>query len=257
VNEVALEVKNITKSFGAVRALREASFTLHHGEVLGLVGDNGAGKSTLISAIAGTVQPDSGDIFVKGVRHDIKTPSDAHKAGIETVFQSLSLIPALTIAENIFLNRELLRFERTGRFLRVMDKRKMRRLVAERLTELGLRLPPPDTKVAALSGGQRQAVAVARAIFWGRNIVLMDEPTAALGVRQTEIVLNFVDQLRNHGVAVIFVSHNMQDVLRACNRIIVLRLGSVVLEKSRSDTNGNEIVAAITGVRDSALAVSQ
>lgn len=257
MNEVALEVKNITKSFGAVRALREASFTLHHGEVLGLVGDNGAGKSTLISAIAGTVQPDSGDIFVKGVRHDIKTPSDAHKAGIETVFQSLSLIPALTIAENIFLNRELLRFERTGRFLRVMDKRKMRRLVAERLTELGLRLPPPDTKVAALSGGQRQAVAVARAIFWGRNIVLMDEPTAALGVRQTEIVLNFVDQLRNHGVAVIFVSHNMQDVLRACNRIIVLRLGSVVLEKSRSDTNGNEIVAAITGVRDSALAVSQ
>lgn len=248
MNGAALELRDIKKSFGAVRALRGVSISVRHGEVVGLVGDNGAGKSTLIAAIAGTIQPDEGDILVGGVAHQIETPADAHRAGIETVFQSLSLVPVLTIAENIFLNREVLRFGKASRLLRVMDQRKMRRLVSERMTELGLRLPPPETKVAALSGGQRQAVAIGRAVFWGSNIVLMDEPTASLGVRQTEIVLNFVDRLKNHGVAVMFVSHNMQDVLRVCDRIVVLRLGRVVLEATRSETDVNEIVAAITGV---------
>jgi ABC-type sugar transport system ATPase subunit len=248
MSDAALELRDLSKHFGAVRALRGVTFSVRRGEVVGLVGDNGAGKSTLIGAVAGTIQGVDGEIVVNGLSHQIESPADAHRAGIETVFQTLSLIPTLTIAENIFLNRELLRFGRLSRFVRVMDRGGMRRAVASRLTELGLRLPPAGTKVAALSGGQRQAVAIGRAVFWGSDIVLMDEPTAALGVRQTEIVLEFVDRLKRHDVAVVFVSHNMQDVLQVCDRIVVLRLGRVVLETERRTTNVNEIVAAITGV---------
>jgi ABC-type sugar transport system ATPase subunit len=164
--EVILELEDVHKSFGAVLALRGVDVTLRRGEVLGLVGDNGAGKSTLIGIIAGTLRPDSGRIVVDGREHINDSPADARRAGIETVFQSLLLISALDISENIYLNRELFRFGTTGRLLRWMDKRRMRRETITALEELTLRLPAPSTKVSQLSGGQRQAVAIARAIFW-------------------------------------------------------------------------------------------
>jgi len=166
---------------------------------------------------------------------------------IETVFQGLSLIPTLDIASNVFLNREEYRASRLGRAIRWMDKRRMRREVADRLSSLGLRLPPPTTKVAALSGGQRQAVAIARAAIWGGHIVVMDEPAAALGVRQTEIVLSFVERLKEHGVAVLVISHNMSHVLRVADRVVVMRLGQAVHDVRASDTSGRALVEQITG----------
>jgi ABC-type sugar transport system ATPase subunit len=248
--EPILELRDVSKTFGAVRALRGVDLELYAGEVLGLVGDNGAGKSTVINILAGTLVPDGGEIRVYGATHVNDSPADARRAGIETVFQSLRLVPALDIAENVYLNRELLRLGKAGRWLPWMNKRRMRSEAEAGLHGLGLRLPPATTKVSALSGGQRQAVAVARAVFWGSKIVLMDEPTAALGVRQTEIVLSFIERLKSHGVGVILISHNVQHVLRVCDRIAVLRLGRKVVDTPRSETSGNQLVAAITGVTE-------
>jgi ABC-type sugar transport system ATPase subunit len=188
--------------------------------VVGLVGDNGAGKTTLV-----------------GVRH----------AGVETVFRSLALIDTLSIAENIFLTRK--RFKPGLARARWMDRRRMRADVLEGFNRLGLELPAPETKVSALSGGQRQAVAIARAVLWGSHIVLMDEPNAALGVKQTEIVLSFVEELKYHGVGVVFISHNMGQVLRVSDRIAVMRLGRKVFDGLRADLTPEDLVGLITGAR--------
>jgi ABC-type sugar transport system ATPase subunit len=244
-----LEARAISKRFGAVQALSDVSLVLHAGEVLGLVGDNGAGKSTLIHILSGTIRPDDGGISVDGVDHTFDHASQAREAGIETVFQFLSLIPTLDIAENIFLQREQFGPGRVRRAMRWMDKAGMRRQVAEGLAKLGLVLPSPKTKVAALSGGQRQAVAIGRAVLWGSHIVLMDEPVAALGVRQTEIVLSFVERLKAHGIAVVFITHNMQHVLRVADRIIVLRLGKKVFDGAASAVTGSDLVSLITGAQ--------
>jgi ABC-type sugar transport system ATPase subunit len=243
-----LEVRSVSKHYGAVRALHEVSFELHRGEVIGLVGDNGAGKSTLVNVIAGALRPDGGEIALDGLSHAFETPAHARAAGVETVFQYLSIIPSLDIAENVFLNREHYRRGALGR-IRVMDKARMRNEVSEGFERLGLTLPPPSTKVAALSGGQRQAVAIARAVLWGQKIVLLDEPAAALGVKQTEIVLQFVERLKQQSVGVVFISHNMQHVLRVADRIIVLRLGEKVYDGPTGSTTANDIVALITGAR--------
>ena len=242
-----LEVRHVSKAFQAVRALRDVSFVLHEGEVLGLVGDNGAGKSTLINILAGSLQPDSGEIIVDGVSHVFETPSHARRKGIETVFQNLSLIPTLDMAENVYLGRELFAPPAVAKLLRWMDKRGMRREVEQGFAALGLSLPSTKTKVAALSGGQRQAVAIARAVLWGSRIVLLDEPTAALGVKQTEIVLSFIERLKSHGVGVIFISHNMPQVLRVADRIVVLRLGRKVFDGPRSELTSARLVAFMTG----------
>jgi ABC-type sugar transport system ATPase subunit len=244
----ALEVRGVSKHFGAVRALHEVSLELRRGEVVGLVGDNGAGKSTLINVISGALRPDRGEIALDGQTHAFETPSHARAAGIETVYQYLSIIPTLDIAENVFLNREHYRPGALGR-VRVMDKARMRREVSEGFERLGLSLPPPSTKVAARSGGQRQAVAIARAVLWGQKIVLLDEPAAALGVKQTEIVLQFVERLKRQSVGVIFISHNMQHVLRVADRIVVLRLGEKVYDGPKGSATASDIVAMITGVR--------
>jgi ABC-type sugar transport system ATPase subunit len=243
-----LEIRGISKHFGAVRALHEVSLALRRGEVVGLVGDNGAGKSTLINVISGALRPDRGEIALDGVTHAFETPSHARAAGIETVYQYLSIIPTLDIAENVFLNREQYRPGLLRRF-RVMDKGRMRREVSEGFERLGLSLPSPATKVGALSGGQRQAVAIARAVLWGQKIVLLDEPAAALGVKQTEIVLQFVERLKRESVGVIFISHNMQHVLRVADRIVVLRLGEKVYDGPTGSATASDIVAMITGVR--------
>jgi len=242
-----LELRNLKKSYGAVRALRGVSLTVHAGETLALVGDNGAGKSTLVSLISGNARPDSGEIIVDGQLHEFRTPHEAQLAGIETVFQYLSLVQSLDIAQNVFLGRELVSVGRVGRFFGNVDKRRMRREVVEILTRLGLSLPAPRTKVVALSGGQRQAVALMRAVYWGKYIVVLDEPTAALGVKQTRIVLDFIRRIRDHGVAVIFISHNMEHVFQVANRIIVLRLGEKIFEGPTEDVTPLDIVALITG----------
>src|SRR4051794_35809791 len=225
-----LEVRDIAKRFGAVQALHDVSFALYPGEVVGLIGDNGAGKSTLVNIIAGSLPPDSGQILVDGVERRFESAAQAREAGIETVFQYLSLIPTLDMAENVFLNREIYGFGQIGRWLRWMDKGEMRRQTSEGFTRLGLTLPSPKTKVTALSGGPRQAVAIARAALWGSHIVVLDEPAAALGVRQTEIVLSFVQGLRAHGVACILISHNMEHVMRVADRIVLMRLGEKIFD---------------------------
>ena len=246
-NAPVLEVRGISKRFGAVRALHEVSFSLYPGEVIGLVGDNGAGKSTLVNIIAGSLQPDSGQILVDGVVRSFENAAQARAAGIETVFQYLSLIPTLDMAENVFLNREIFGFGKLGQRLRWMDKEEMRRQTATDFTRLGLTLPPPTTKVTALSGGQRQAVAIARAVLWGSHIVVLDEPAAALGVRQTAIVLSFIEGLREHGVACIFISHNMEHVMRVADRIVLMRLGEKIFDAPAAQTTGAELVAMMTG----------
>lgn len=250
-----LELRAVAKSYGPVRALRGVSLTIHPGEVVGLIGDNGAGKSTLISVVSGSAPPDRGEILVDGVAKTFETAHDARQAGIETVFQALALAPTLDIVDNVYLGRELLKRGPAGRWLRWSDKAAMRREVAAGFARLGLSLPPLRTKVSALSGGQRQAVAIARAVIWGSRIVLLDEPTAALGVRQTEIVLSFIERLKSHGVAVIFISHNMQQVLRVVDRVIVLRLGHKIFDGARANLTGPQLVGLMTGaIGEEALA---
>jgi ABC-type sugar transport system ATPase subunit len=243
-----LEVRGVTKRFGAVTALRDVTLELRAGEVLGLIGDNGAGKSTLVGVVSGTVVPDDGEILVDGVTRSFHSAADARSAGIETVFQDLALIPTLNISDNVYLRRELYGPGKVGRWLRYMNKRGMRRETRRGFERLGVSLPPVKTKVSALSGGQRQAVAIARAVLWGSHIVLMDEPAAALGVKQTELVLTFVDRLKSHGIAVVFISHNMQHVLQVADRIVVMRLGAKVAEvDGRDGTTATQLVALMTG----------
>lgn len=245
---VVLEVSNVWKQFGPVTALRDVSIQLRTGEVLGLIGDNGAGKSTLVSILSGNARPDAGSLAVNGVERSFVDPADARSAGIETVFQTLALIPTLNIAENIYLERELF-VSGPGRVVRLMNKRAMRREATAAFERFGVALPPVRTKVSALSGGQRQAVAIMRAVLWGSHIVLLDEPAAALGVRQTELALSLIERLKAHGVATMFISHNMEQVLRVSDRVAVMRLGEKVADIDIAhDTTGAHLVALMTGV---------
>lgn len=248
-----LELIDIHKRFGSTRALNGAALEVHRGEVLGLIGDNGAGKSTLVKVIAGVFQPDAGAILLEGVEQHLQNPADSQRVGIETVFQTLSLVPSLEIFENVFLNRELYG---PGRFLaaiRRMDRSRMRRIVQNSYSRLGLDLPPSDTKVVALSGGQQQAVAIARAVIWERKIAVLDEPTAALGVKQTRIVLDFISRLRDEGLGVILITHNMEHVMEVADRVTVLRLGRSVYTASARDTSARLLVEQMTGAAPVAL----
>ena len=255
---VVLQAENVTKRFGPVTALREVSVDLRAGEVLGLIGDNGAGKSTLVNIICGALHPDEGRVIVDGTERHFSDPSDARAAGIETVFQNLALISSLNIWENIYLKREELGPGALGRTLRAMNKRGMRRDTQAAFERFGITLPPLRTKVSSLSGGQRQQVAVTRAVLWGSHIVLMDEPAAALGVRQTELVLALVERLKSHGVGLIFISHNMQHVLKVADRIAVLFLGNKVADfKVEPGTQASELVALMTGAAGGDLAAAK
>jgi simple sugar transport system ATP-binding protein len=240
-----LETRTVSKSFGAVRALRDVSFALRPGEVLGLVGDNGAGKSTLIKCLSGFHRPDTGEILVDGEPRSHLTPIGARELGIETVHQNLSLVDTLDVTQNFFLNREI---PLGGPIARLgwLNKRAMYRRTSEVLESLALRISAREP-VANLSGGQRQMVAVARAITWGTHIVLLDEPAAALGVRQSLQVLQFVRLLGSRGIAVILISHNMQHVLQATDRIVVLRHGEMVGDVPTARTSARELVTLITG----------
>jgi ABC-type sugar transport system ATPase subunit len=248
----ALELRGLSKSFGPVHAVKSVSLSIYPGEVIGLVGDNGAGKSTLTRMMAGTIQPDTGEILVAGEKQVFESAQDARRAGVETVFQTLALVPGLDIVENIFLGRELIAGGPLGSGTRTMDVAAMRRRVQEGYERFGLGLPDIRTKVAGLSGGQRQVVAIARAVLWGSRIVVLDEPTAALGVKQTELVLSFIEQLRSHNVAVVFISHNMQHVMRVADRVCVLRLGRKVFDGQMSSLTGTDLVALMTGAAGAA-----
>ena len=244
--EPLLEARGIEKRYGRVRALRGADFSVLPGEVVALVGDNGAGKSTLVKVLAGVIQPDEGEILVEGRPVAFHSPIDARGAGIETVYQDLALAPDLEPAANLFLGRERLRGGLLGR-LGVLDDRAMRAETAKAFDSLGVGLQSTSTPVATLSGGQRQGVAVSKAVTWASRVVFMDEPTAALGVVQTRKVLELIRRVRDRGVSVVLISHNMPDVLAVSDRIEVLRLGRRVARLRTQDTTMEEIVGAMTG----------
>jgi simple sugar transport system ATP-binding protein len=241
-----LEARGVTRRFGHVQALRGAAFTAYAGEVVALIGDNGAGKSTLVKALAGALRPDSGQILLDGRPVHLPDPVAAQRLGIETVYQDLALAHDLDAAANLFLGRELTRFP----FLNVLDRAAMRRRAVEAFDELGIRLPDLSAPVRQLSGGQRQCVAVARAVAWASRIVFMDEPTAALGVVQRAQVLDLIRRVRDRGVTVVLISHNMPEVLAVADRVEVLRLGRRVAGFTAADTSVEQLVSAMTGGLD-------
>ncbi|GGJ04191.1 ABC transporter ATP-binding protein [Alicyclobacillus cellulosilyticus] len=247
-----LEVRDLRKRFGAVQALDGVSFHVHQGEIVALVGDNGAGKSTTIKMIAGVEQPDSGEIWFEGERVHLANPAAAERLGIQTVYQDLALCDNLDIVSNLFLGRELVKPVVPG-VVRKLDRHEMERRAIPVLQELGIRLPPLSTLVASLSGGQRQAVAVARSVLWGSKLVMLDEPTAALGVAQQRAVLDLIVRLAQSGKAVMVISHNMHDVFRIADRIVVLRLGRTVAMFERRAVTPEQVIAAITGAEEASV----
>jgi fructose transport system ATP-binding protein len=249
VNEAGpiLEARGLVKRYGHVVALNGAEFELYPGEITAIIGDNGAGKSTLIKALSGAIQPDEGEIRLDGAPITFRAPLDARRAGIETVYQELAVAPALDIAENIFLGRELRRGGVAGRVLRTLDKRRMRREAARHFSELKIGVPSIGQAVENLSGGQRQGVAVARAAAWGRRLVIMDEPTAALGVKETRQVLDLILRVREGGLPVILISHDMPHVFELADRIQIMRLGRRVAVVTPQTHSMPEAVAIMTG----------
>jgi simple sugar transport system ATP-binding protein len=244
-----LEARGLTRSFGAVRALDGADFDLYSGEVVALIGDNGAGKSTLVKALSGNLALDSGSIRFNGAEVSLNSPSAASQLGIETVFQDLALAPHLTPPQNMYLGRELPAKGLLGKF-GFMDNKTMRTRSKEAFDELGATVRSYIDPVGTMSGGQRQAIAIARAVAWAKGVVFLDEPTAALGVVQTKAVLETVRRVRNKGVGVVFISHSMPHVLEVADRIQVLRLGRRVANYQAKDTTVEQLVGAMTGALD-------
>ena len=242
-----LEARNITRNFGAVVALADASLALHQHEVLGLVGDNGAGKSTLLKILSGILQPTGGAIHIDGREVQLRRAQDAMDAGIETVYQDLALVDTMTAYQNVYLGREELSTNPLARFFNLVDDRAMRARARDVLDSLQVKIPTINVSVKGMSGGQRQCLAIARALLWGRRIVILDEPTAALGVRETGQVLEVIRDLRKHDVSVIVVSHNMQQLMSVADRITVMRLGRTIATRTVKDTQVSEIVGLITG----------
>jgi len=238
-----LELSAVSKHFGAIQALMDVSLTLHEGEVVGLMGDNGAGKSTLVKIIAGNFPPSHGTMTMDGRKVAFHKPTDARTQGIEIVYQDLALCDNLSAAENVYLGRELLRAIGP---LRVLDYRSMFQRAGELFAELKSETRPRDL-VRRMSGGQRQAVAIARTRLSNPKIVLMDEPTAAISVRQVAEVLNLIRRLREHGIAVVLISHRMPDVFAVADRIVVLRRGEKVADKAVTSTSPEEVTGLITG----------
>jgi ABC-type sugar transport system ATPase subunit len=240
-----LQVKDLYKRFGGLVAVDHVSLDIHPGEVVGLLGDNGAGKSTLIKMISGAYKPDGGHILLNGEVVSFATPLEARRRGIETIYQDLALCENLDASANIFLGRERMRHQ-LG-FLRVLDRPFMLRQARQVLDQLDIRIPELRSPIRQLSGGQRQAVSIARAVYWNAHLMIMDEPTAALGVPEQLKVLELIRTLRHQGVPVILISHNMQDVFAVADRVIVMRRGSKAGEARISDTNENDVVGLMVG----------
>jgi simple sugar transport system ATP-binding protein len=245
--EPLLEARKIVKSFGRVQALTGANFTVYPREVVALVGDNGAGKSTLVKTLVGVHPPDSGEILFEGEPVEIHTPQQARAIGIETVYQDLALAAEIDPAANMFLGREILRGGPLGK-LGFLDKAAMRRESEEAFRDLGVQIQDTSAPVANMSGGQRQGIAISRAVTWASKVVFMDEPTAALGVVQTRNVLDQIKRVRDdQGLAVVLISHNLPEIFEVADRIEVLRLGERVARLRPSDVSMEDVVSAMTG----------
>jgi simple sugar transport system ATP-binding protein len=235
----ALRVEHIAKRFGGVTALADVNLYLRRGEVLGLIGDNGAGKSTLIKIICGFHQPDAGRIFVDGQEVTIRSVDHARSLGIDTVYQDLALVNELTVYHNMFLNRELVRWP-------MLSNRRMQRLARQHLEDMGVRIPDVDVEVAKLSGGQRQAIAVARSVYSDAKILLLDEPLAAMGAKEGALILDLVRDLKERGdVSILIIAHNYGQILEVCDRINLLQHGSITFDKPTAETSVQELTELV------------
>ena len=248
--EPLLVLDDITKNYGAIEALKGISFTIGKGEVVALLGDNGAGKSTLVKIISGGLEATSGRMLFEGREWQAKSPSEAKAAGIETVYQNLALSPALSISDNMFLGREIRKDGILGSVFRMLDRGTMEKRAREKLTELGLlTIQNISQAVETLSGGQRQGVAVARAAAFGSKVVIMDEPTAALGVKESRRVLELIRDVKKRGLPIILISHNMPHVFEVCDRIHIHRLGARLCTIRPQDFSMSDAVAFMTGAK--------
>jgi len=245
VSEPLLEVRNLSKHFGAVRALDDVSMHVAPGEVVALAGDNGAGKTTLIKAISGVYPPSSGEIILGGRAVTFDSPQHARDSGIETIYQDLALADNLSIGANIFLGREPM--TKVFGFLPVLDRKKMADAARETMARLDFHVSRLDAPVSNFSGGQRQAVAIGRAVYWDARVLIMDEPTAALGVPEQRKVIELIHTLKAQGRGVIFISHNLQDIFAVSDRIVVLRRGVMAGERRIADTTHDEVVKLMIG----------
>lgn len=246
--EAVLRAKQISKRYGRVTAMANCDFELLPDEILAVIGDNGAGKSTLIKALSGAIKPDGGEIYLRGKQVNFNSPIDARENGIETVYQNLAMSPALSIADNMFMGRELLKPGLMGKLFKQLDKKRMRSLARDKLSELGLTtIQNINQKVETLSGGQRQGVAVARAAAFGSNVIILDEPTAALGVKESRKVLDLMLQVKSRGIPIIFISHNMPHVFEIADRIHIHRLGRRLCVENPKDISMSDAVALMTG----------
>lgn len=246
--EPILTARGLVKHYGRVVALDRADFDLYPGEVLGVIGDNGAGKTTMIKAISGALVPDEGEILLDGNVIQYRSPMEAREAGIETVYQNLALSPALSIADNMFLGREIRKPGILGRYFRMLDRAEMERSAREKLSELGLlTVQNIGQAVETLSGGQRQGVAVARAAAFGSRVIIMDEPTAALGVKESQRVLDLIQDVRSRGLPIVLISHNMPHVFEVADRIHIHRLGRRLCVIDPKKYSMSDAVALMTG----------
>ncbi|MEM9434942.1 MAG: ATP-binding cassette domain-containing protein [Pseudomonadota bacterium] len=249
--EPILKGRNLVKRYGKVTALDQCDFDLMPGEILAVIGDNGAGKSSLIKAVSGAVIPDEGDVFLDGKRVNFTSPIQAREAGIETVYQTLAMSPALSIADNMFMGRELRKPGFMGKWLRKLDRAEMERQARNKLSELGLMtIQNINQAVETLSGGQRQGVAVARAAAFGSKVIILDEPTAALGVKESRKVLELILDVKSRGIPIILISHNMPHVFEVADRIHVHRLGKRLCVIDPKDYTMSDAVAFMTGAKD-------
>ena len=251
-NQLVMQAKGLVKRYGQVTALDGADFELRAGEILAVIGDNGAGKSSLIKCLSGSTIPDEGEILLDGQTIHFKSPMDARKSGIETVYQDLAVAPAMTIAENLFMGRELLRPGWLGQFFRLLDKKKMLAESIARMNDLKVGIRSMTQPVETLSGGQRQCVAVARAAAFAQHVVIMDEPTAALGVKEGNMVLELIRRVRDKGLPVVLISHNMPHVFEVADRIHIARLGKRAAVVDPHHISMSDTVAVMTGAKSAA-----
>ncbi|OHD72609.1 MAG: hypothetical protein A2177_02375 [Spirochaetes bacterium RBG_13_68_11] len=242
--DIILEGRNVTKMYGGVEALDKVTFKLPRGEVVALLGDNGAGKSTLIKILSGAISPSSGQVFLDGKLVEMSSTKQAKALGIETVYQDLALVDCLSIEKNIYLGKEIVK-KYLG--LEVLQNRAMKKGALQFLREVGINIEDPNRIVQELSGGQRHAVAISKGAFWTNKILILDEPTAALGVHETSRILNMILELKKKGLSIIFITHNMEHAFLVADRFVVLRVGVKVGERLKGDTNPEEIVKMITG----------
>ena len=251
--EPILKGRNLVKRYGKVTALDHCDFDLYPGEILAVIGDNGAGKSTLIKAVSGAVVPDAGDVWLEGKKIQFTSPIQAREHGIETVYQTLAMSLALSIADNMFMGRELRKPGFMGKYLRKLDRSAMEKFARDKLTELGLMtIQNINQAVETLSGGQRQGVAVARAAAFGSKVIILDEPTAALGVKESRRVLELIQDVKSRGIPIILISHNMPHVFEVADRIHVHRLGKRLCVIDPKEHSMSDAVAYMTGAKEPA-----